>query len=76
MHSVPSARRGYWMREVTDFGVDVTVDTSRICGVARHGYVGWRVTDFGWRRSRILDAEVAGSGGADLQGWWWFWARR
>ncbi len=26
--------------------------------------------------SRILDAEVAGGGGADLQGQWWFWARR
>ena len=67
----------------TDFLVDVTIDTSRICGVARHGF--WvahvtdmwrarqgyrisRVTDFGWRRLRILDAEVADSGVADLQG--------
>ncbi len=34
----------------------------------------WEAADFGCARSRILDAEVAGDGVADLQGQWWFWA--
>ena len=38
--------------------------TSRICRL--------EVTDIGWRRSRILGAEVAGSGIMDLRGRWWF----
>ena len=36
--------------------------------VSGHGFAAFHVTDFGWRRLRILDAEGAGSGGADLQG--------
>ena len=44
-------------------------------GRARRG-IGWDVTDFGCRTSRILDAKGAGSGVTDLQGQWWFWAER
>ncbi len=39
-----------------------------------HGFVGWRVADKWWRRSRILSAEVAGGGVRDLLGPWWIWA--
>ncbi len=40
-------------------------------GQARHGFAVCHVTDFGRGKSRILDAEVAGSGVADLYRRWW-----
>jgi len=40
---------------------------SRICNVLRHGKVGCWVTNMWGGTSRILDAEVAGSGVTDLQ---------
>ncbi len=36
----------------------------------------WHVTDFGCDTLRILDADGAGSGVADLQGGWWFCAEK
>ena len=38
----------------------------------RYGFAGAYVTDLQVPTSRILDAEVAGSGVTDLQGRWWF----
>ncbi len=58
-----AVRHGFAGAYVTD----LQVPTSRICGM--------QVTDMLGGRSRILDAEVAGSGVTDLPCVAWFWAR-